>query len=123
VPAAEDASVLAQAWLSRLQFSSLFDTSLPKVVTSIAEVCGAEAKIMSLTFTAIAAFPAEKLDSMLRALQLALRSTTPAHKLHSQRSLHIIVQVVLLVLHLASAFHLTPVVRLVALATLKEHHL
>jgi len=60
---------------------------------------------------------------MLRALQLALRSATPTYKLHSQCSLHVIIKVVLLVLHLATALHLTPIVRLVALATLKEHHL
>jgi len=123
VPAAEDASVLAEAWLSRLQLSSLFNTGLPKVVTSIAEMCGAETKVMSLPLAAIAAFPSKELHSVLWALQLALGSAAPTYEFHSQSSLHVIIQVILLVLHSATTLHLTPIVRLVALATLKEHHL
>mmetsp|Transcript_79299 Transcript_79299/g.157048 ORF Transcript_79299/g.157048 Transcript_79299/m.157048 type:complete len:112 (-) Transcript_79299:1465-1800(-) len=57
VPPAENASVLAQAWPSCLQFSPLLNTGLPKVVTGKAEVCGAEAKIMSLALAAISTLP------------------------------------------------------------------
>lgn len=118
---AEDAAVFAKARFTSLQLPPLLDARLPEVVTDVAEVRGTEAKIMCLPLAAIPALPSKELSPMLGTLQLALRSTTSAHELHGEGSLHVVVQIFLL-LHIATLY-LAAVIRLVALRAFKESHL
>lgn len=118
----EDAAVLAEARLTSLQLAPLLHACLPEIVTNVAEMCGPEAEIVCLPLATIAALPAQELGAMLWTLQLPLGGTAAADQLHRESSLHVLVQIVLL-LFCRTALYLSSIVRFIALGAFIECHL
>mmetsp|Transcript_38285 Transcript_38285/g.69329 ORF Transcript_38285/g.69329 Transcript_38285/m.69329 type:complete len:248 (+) Transcript_38285:328-1071(+) len=120
--AAKDALVFAEAGLSSLKLPPLLDASLPEVMTNMTEMCCAEAEVVRLSLTAVAALPSQEVRAVLWALQLTLGRTAPTRELHGEGSLHIFIQILFLLFLHSTALNLATIIRLIALRALEERH-
>lgn len=120
---AKYATIFAQAAFASLQFPALLHAGLPQVMTHVAEMGRAKAEVMSLSFAAVSTLPTEKLSAVFWTLKLPLRGTASANELHGERSLDILIEVVVvLFVHIYSTLNLTSIVRLSTLRAFEERH-